>query len=84
MEFPAITVSAIVLTGITGAIISPIVLQSFPYIKNEVAMGIAIGTASSCYRYYKAIEMGETQGAMSGLCYRNCGTYHFIFGTNYN
>lgn len=63
---PAITVSAIVLTGITGAIISPIVCKVFR-IKNEVAMGIAIGTASHAIGTTKAIEMGETQGAMSGL-----------------
>lgn len=61
-----ITVSAIVLTGITGAIIAPTVCKAF-HIKNEVAVGIAIGTASHAIGTTKAMEMGETQGAMSGL-----------------
>lgn len=61
-----ITVSAIVLTGITGAIIAPTVCKA-SHIKNEVAVGIAIGTASHAIGTTKAMEMGETQGAMSGL-----------------
>lgn len=63
---PSITVSAIIITGIIGAIISPIVCKIFK-IKDEVAVGISIGTASHAIGTTKAIEMGETQGAMSGL-----------------
>lgn len=63
---PPITVSAIIITGILGAIISPMVCKIFN-IKDEVAVGISIGTASHAIGTTKAIEMGETQGAMSGL-----------------
>lgn len=63
---PSITVSAIIITGIIGAIISPIVCKIFN-IKDDVAVGISIGTASHAIGTTKAIEMGETQGAMSGL-----------------
>ncbi|MCC5909442.1 MAG: LrgB family protein [Clostridiaceae bacterium] len=63
---PAITVGAIVLTGILGAVIGPGVCKIFK-IKDEVAVGIAIGTASHALGTTKAMELGETQGAMSSL-----------------
>jgi putative effector of murein hydrolase len=61
-----ITIVMIILTGISGAILAPIVLTIFR-IKNPVAKGIAIGTASHGIGTSKAIEMGEQEGAMSGL-----------------
>lgn len=63
---PAITVAAIIFTGIVGAVISPLVCKIFR-IKNEIAVGISIGTASHAIGTTKAIEMGETEGAMSSL-----------------
>jgi len=53
-----------VTTGITGAVIAPIVAK---FIKSPVAKGLAIGTASHAVGTAKAIEMGEVEGAMSGL-----------------
>lgn len=63
---PSITVIGIIITGITGAIISPYVCKFFN-IKNRVAKGIGIGTSSHAVGTTKAIEMGEIEGAMSGL-----------------
>lgn len=63
---PSITVVAIVLTGITGAIIAPLILKLFR-INDKVARGIAIGTSSHAVGTSKAMEMGEIEGAMSGL-----------------
>lgn len=63
---PSITVAAIVITGITGAVLGPSVCRFFR-IKDKVAVGIAIGTASHALGTTKAIELGETEGAMSGL-----------------
>lgn len=63
---PAITVSAIIISGIIGSIVAPGVCKLFR-IKDKVAVGISIGTASHAIGTTKAIEMGETQGAMSGL-----------------
>ncbi|GAA0721681.1 LrgB family protein [Clostridium malenominatum] len=63
---PAITVSAIVITGIMGAIIAPIICKVFK-ITDKVAIGIAIGTSTHAIGTTKAMEMGETEGAMSGL-----------------
>ena len=53
-----------VTTGITEAVIAPIVAK---FIKSPVAKGLAIGTASHAVGTAKAIEMGEVEGAMSGL-----------------
>jgi len=63
---PSVTVALIVVTGITGAVIGPFVCKLFR-IKDEVAVGVSIGTASHAVGTSKAIELGETQGAMSGL-----------------
>lgn len=63
---PSVTVVAIVITGIIGAIIAPLVCKIFK-IDDKVARGIAIGTSSHAVGTAKAMEMGETEGAMSGL-----------------
>ena len=57
---PMMTVS----TGIIGAVIAPVVAK---FIKSPVAKGLAIGTSSHAVGTSKAIEMGEVEGAMSGL-----------------
>ncbi len=63
---PALTVAAIIITGILGSIIAPIICKIFK-INNKIAFGIAIGTASHAVGTSKALEIGETEGAMSGL-----------------
>lgn len=62
----SITVVAIILTGIIGAIISPIVFK-IGKIKHPIAKGIALGTSAHAMGTSKALEMGEVEGAMSGL-----------------
>ena len=62
----AITVVSIILTGILGAIISPIVFK-IGKINNPVAKGISLGTSAHALGTTKALEMGEVEGAMSGL-----------------
>lgn len=62
----SLSVAVIVLTGITGAVIGPGLLKLFR-IKDDVAQGVAIGTAAHAVGTSKAMELGETQGAMSGL-----------------
>ena len=69
----AITVVAIICTGILGAIISPLVFK-IGGIKHPIARGIALGTSSHALGTTKAIEMGEVEGAMSGLSIGIAGT----------
>lgn len=61
-----ITVAMIVITGTTGNIVAESVLKLFR-IREPIAKGIAIGTSSHVMGTSKAIELGETEGAMSGL-----------------
>ena len=62
----AVTVASIVLTGILGNCMAPFLCRLFK-VAHPVARGIAIGTASHALGTSKAIEMGEIEGAMSGL-----------------
>jgi putative effector of murein hydrolase len=62
---PSVTVLLIVLTGICGAVLAPWILKIFR-VKNKIAKGIGIGTAAHALGTSKAMEMGKTEGAMSG------------------
>lgn len=68
----AITVAAVCCTGILGNLIAPILVKLFR-VKNPVAIGLGIGACSHAVGTAKALEMGETQGAMSGLAIGLCG-----------
>ena len=68
------TIIAITVTGITGAVTAPAVCR-FCRIKHKVAQGIAIGTASHALGTTKAMEMGEVQGAMSSLAIGIAGLF---------
>lgn len=74
---PAITIASIVITGITGGVVAPIVCKVCK-IKHPVAQGIAVGTSSHAVGTAKALEMGETQGAMSSLAIGVAGVFTSI------
>lgn len=61
-----ITVASIVMTGILGNMIAVTCCKVFK-IEHPVAKGIGIGCSSHAMGTAKAIELGETEGAMSGL-----------------
>ena len=54
------------ITGITGSIIGPVLIKAFR-IRNEIASGMAFGSASHAVGTSKAIELGEVQGALSSI-----------------
>jgi len=62
----SITVAAVIITGILGAIFSPTMAKVFR-VKSSIAKGVAIGACSHAVGTTKAIEMGELEGAMSGV-----------------
>lgn len=62
----AVTASVIAITGIFGNVTADFVLKLFR-ITEPVAKGIAIGSASHAMGTAKAMEIGETEGAMSSL-----------------
>ena len=63
---PSITVAAVVITGILGAVISPLLIKMFK-VKDPAAAGVSIGTCSHAVGTSKAVELGEIEGAMSGI-----------------
>lgn len=77
---PSVTVAAIIITGIVGAIFAPVVMKIFR-ITDKTAKGIAIGTSSHALGTTKAVEIGETEGAMSGLAIGLAGLMTVIIAT---
>lgn len=64
--YVAITVSAIIFTGLIGNIAGDLLCRIL-HIKHPIAKGIAIGTATHVMGTSKAMEVGEIEGAMSSL-----------------
>ena len=62
----SLTVGAIIMTGVLGAVIAPFVLKLF-HITHPIAKGIGIGSAAHAIGTRKAMELGEVEGAMSSL-----------------
>lgn len=63
---PQITIAAIIISGLTGVILGPVIFRLFR-ISDKVARGIAYGTTSHALGTTKALEEGEIEGSMSGL-----------------
>ena len=64
--YVAITVAAIMITGLFGNITGAVLCRILG-IKHPIAKGIAIGAASHVMGTAKAMEIGKTEGAMSSL-----------------
>lgn len=61
-----ITVASIIVTGIFGNVVADIVYKLFK-IDEPIAKGVALGTSAHVMGTSKALEMGDVEGAMSGL-----------------
>lgn len=61
-----ITVAVIILTGILGSLFGDVMCQVFR-LTHPVARGLALGTSAHAIGTSKAMEMGEVEGAISGL-----------------
>lgn len=70
--FPAITAVVIVVTGIFGNIIGEAVCKALN-VTDPVAVGLAFGTSAHAIGTAKAMELGETEGAMSSLAIVTAG-----------
>ena len=69
---PSITVAAVCFTGIGGNLAAPYLVKLFR-VKDPVAAGLGIGACSHAMGTARALELGETEGAMSGLAIGVCG-----------
>lgn len=63
---PSLSAALIILTGITGNLLAEPVLKLLR-IHDPAAQGVAIGSSSHAIGTSKALEIGDTQGAMSSL-----------------
>lgn len=75
---PSITVAAVVVTGIVGAILAPALIK-LTRLNNPIAAGVAIGTSSHALGTTKALEIGEVEGAMSGIAIGVSGILTVLF-----
>ncbi len=64
--YVTLTVAVIIITGLMGNIVAPGLCRLFR-ITDPIARGIAIGTSAHAMGTARAMEMGETEGAMSSL-----------------
>ncbi|BFK86141.1 LrgB family protein [Pseudoflavonifractor sp. DSM 107456] len=74
----SITVVAVILTGILGSILAPTLIRVFR-VRDPLTAGLAIGACSHAVGTSKALELGETEGAMSGLAIGACGILTVLF-----
>ena len=77
-----VTVSAIIVTGIFGAIIADIVFKIF-HITDPIAQGLALGASAHAIGTSKAIELGDLQGAMAGLAICTSGIITVALATTF-
>ncbi|MDA3730756.1 LrgB family protein [Niameybacter massiliensis] len=74
-----ITIGAVVITGILGAVVAPSMIKVLKLEKHSVAAGLAIGASSHAMGTSKAIQIGELEGAMSGLAIGMTGIFTVLF-----
>ena len=79
----AIAAIAIILTGLAGNVMAPALLK-FVKVEEPVAKGLAIGTASHAVGTARAIELGEIEGAMSGLAIAVAGLMTAVIAPIFN
>lgn len=78
--YVTITVAVIIVTGVLGNIFADSICKLFK-IKEPIAKGLAIGTASHAIGTAKAMELGEIEGAMSSLSIAVAGILTVIFSS---
>ena len=72
------TVAAVIITGMIGAVLAPYMIRMF-HVRNPVADGLAIGASSHALGTSRALEMGELEGAMSGIAVGVSGLLTVLF-----
>ena len=77
---PTITTAVIIVTGVFGNVTADIIYKIFN-IKNPIAKGIGLGSSAHAIGTSKALEMGETEGAMSSLSIAMAGIITVIFAS---
>jgi putative effector of murein hydrolase len=69
-----VTVPAVIISGVFSAFASPFLIKVLK-LKDPVAAGVAMGTSGHAICTSVALELGETQGAMSGIAIGVAGLF---------
>lgn len=64
---PAITAVFVIITGLLGSIIGPLIIQRLR-IQNEIARGVVLGTSAHNAGTSKAFEFSSISGTISSVC----------------
>lgn len=70
----ALTMAAVIITGIVGSIINAFLVKILK-MNNSVALGVAFGSACHATGTAKAMEYGELVGSVSGICIGVAGLF---------
>lgn len=74
----ALTTFAIIITGVLGNIIGPVLCRIFR-IQDPIAQGVAFGTATHVIGTAKAVQMNKLTGAVSSLSLTLAGLITVVF-----
>ncbi len=74
---PSITIAVVVLTGVSGVLMSPFLYRWFR-VKDPIAQGLGLGCASHAIGTASALELGALQGAVSGMAIGGMGIFSTI------
>ena len=64
--YVTLTVAVVIVTGILGNMIGSFVFRIFR-IREPIAKGVALGTSAHAVGTARAMELGDVEGAISGL-----------------
>lgn len=78
--YVTITVAVIIITGVLGNIFGELICKLFK-IKEPISKGLAFGASSHAIGTAKALEIGEVEGAMSGLAIAVSGILTVVFSS---
>ena len=79
----SITVAVVIATGIMGSILAPTLIRLF-HVKSPIAAGVAIGTCSHAVGTSRAMQLGELEGAMSGIAIGVSGLLTMVIALVYH
>ncbi len=80
--YVTITVAVIIITGVLGNMFGELVFKLFR-IQEPISKGLALGASSHAIGTAKAMELGETEGAMSSLAIAVSGVLTVLLATVY-
>lgn len=78
--YVTITVAVIIITGVLGNMFGELVCK-IAHIEEPIAKGLAFGASSHAIGTARAIEIGDVEGAMSGLAIAVSGIFTVLLSS---